>query len=137
MSKGTFKGDCELLWNTWNSRNHEVETTKNIKSFRSMYYSPSDDVQDTYVEIDNNLYFNINIYNALVAKAHIWFDIGHLIFDIFCSSFISKFHVSFKQLEEAIIWIWKHFSWEAFIQSGHHVTLKKQISGKWTQVVPL
>ena len=36
-----------------------------------MYYSPSDDVQDTYVEIDNNLHFNINIYNALVAKAHI------------------------------------------------------------------
>ena len=33
-------------------------------------------------------------YNALVAKAHIYFDIG----DNLRSSFISKFHVSVKDL---------------------------------------
>ena len=32
---------------------------------------PPDDVYDTYVEIDKDLQLNINIYNALVAKAHI------------------------------------------------------------------
>ena len=32
---------------------------------------PLDDAYDTYVEIDNDLQLNINIYNALVAKAHI------------------------------------------------------------------
>ena len=46
---------------------------------------PSDDVNDTCVEIDNDLQLNINIYNALVAQANIWFDIG----DILRSSFIS------------------------------------------------
>ena len=30
---------------------------------------PPDNVYDTYVEIDNDLQLNINIYNALVAKA--------------------------------------------------------------------
>ena len=30
-----------------------------------------DDMHNTYVEIDNDLQLNINIYNALVAKAHI------------------------------------------------------------------
>ena len=40
---------------------------------------------DTYVEINSDLKLNINIYNALVAKPHIWFDIG----DILRSSFIS------------------------------------------------
>ena len=51
-----------------------------------MYYSPlTDDVHDSYEEIDKDLLLNINIYNALVAKAHIWFDIG----DILRSSFIS------------------------------------------------
>ena len=29
-----------------------------------------DDVYDTYVEIDNDFQLNINIYNALAAKAH-------------------------------------------------------------------
>ena len=43
------------------------------------------DVNDTYVEIGNDLQLNINIYNALVAQANIWFDIG----DILRSSFIS------------------------------------------------
>ena len=32
---------------------------------------PSDDVYNTYIEIDNDLQLNIIIYNALVAKAHI------------------------------------------------------------------
>ena len=45
----------------------------------------SDQVYDTYVEIDNNLQLNINIFNELVAKAQIWFDIG----DILRSSFNS------------------------------------------------
>ena len=44
-----------------------------------------DEVYDTYVEIDNNLQLNINIFNELVAKAQIWFDIG----DILRSSFNS------------------------------------------------
>ena len=44
-----------------------------------------DDVYDTYVEIDNDLQLTMNIYNALIAKAHIWLDIG----DILRSSFIS------------------------------------------------
>ena len=30
-----------------------------------------DDVYDTYVEIEDGLQLNINIYNALVAKVHI------------------------------------------------------------------
>ena len=30
-----------------------------------------DEVYDTYVEIDNNLQLNINIFNELVAKAKI------------------------------------------------------------------
>ena len=30
-----------------------------------------------------------------------------------------------------------HSSWEAFIKFGNRVTLKKQISDKWTQVVAL
>ena len=47
--------------------------------------SPPDDIYDTYVEIDNDLLLNLNICNALVAKAHILFDIG----DILRSSFIS------------------------------------------------
>ena len=53
---------------------------------------PPDDVYDTYVEIYKDLQLSINIYNALVVKAYIWFDIG----DILHSSFISYFHVSLK-----------------------------------------
>ena len=58
-------------------------------------------------------------YNALAAKAYILFDIG----DILLSYFISYFHVSLKEL---LFEFEIHFSWEALIQCGHHVTLKKQ-----------
>ena len=40
-------------------------------------------------------------YNALVAKAHILFDIG----DILHSFFISQFHVSLKPFMHVVKWL--------------------------------
>ena len=59
--------------------------TKKLQILPTSVLLPPDDVYDAYVEIDNDLQLTMNIYNALIAKAHIWLDIG----DILRSSFIS------------------------------------------------
>ena len=58
---------------------------QNFQNPSDLCIIPPDDVYDTYVENDNDLLLNVNIYNALVAKAYIWTDIG----DVLRSSFIS------------------------------------------------
>ena len=85
--------NCSSRGITWNSRDHEVLNNK-TPNLSDLYIipHPPDDVYDTYVEIYKDLQLSINIYNALVVKAYIWFDIG----DILHSSFISYFHVSLK-----------------------------------------
>ena len=40
---------------------------------------PPDEIYDTYVEIDDNLQLNFSIYNALAAKANVWFILMTLI----------------------------------------------------------
>ena len=74
--------NCSSRGITWNSRDGEVQTTKNSKSFWPVYYPPL----KTYMILAQR---SITICNwhkyALVAKAHIWFDIG----DILRSFFIS------------------------------------------------
>ena len=60
-----FKGNYLKLTRSRSLNNKKFQILPNCKLF------PSDDVYDTYVEIDNDLQLNINIYNALVAKAHI------------------------------------------------------------------
>ena len=67
---------------------------KNFQILRTCILFPSDDKYRTYLEIDNDLQLNINIYNALVAAVHICFDIGAILRS-FC---ISEFHVSPKHL---------------------------------------
>ena len=69
-----------------------LETQEMTKSTQQKNPNPSDlcithpdEVYDIYVDIDNDLQLNINIFNELVAKAQIWFDIG----DILRSSFNS------------------------------------------------
>ena len=66
---------------------HEITMSKqqNFQNLSDLCIIPPDDVYDTYVENDNDLLLNVNIYNALVAKAYIWTDIG----DVLRSSFIS------------------------------------------------
>ena len=59
--------------------------TKKLQVLPTSVLLPPVDVYDTYVEIDNDLQLTMNIYNALIAKAHIGLDTG----DILRSSFIS------------------------------------------------
>ena len=63
---------------------HFIHTGELLRIMTCILSIP-DDIYDTYVEIDNDLLLNLNICNALVAKAHILFDIG----EILRSSFIS------------------------------------------------
>ena len=44
---------------------------QNFQNPSDLCIIPPDDVYDTYVENDNDLLLNVNIYNALVAKAYI------------------------------------------------------------------
>ena len=48
-----------------------IRIAKKIPNPSDLCIIPSDDVYNTYVEIDNDLQLNIIIYNALVAKAHL------------------------------------------------------------------
>ena len=107
--QGNCKGNCnqrheESIWSLysygWIVLQEELLETKEIANLNNKKFQilptcalfAPDDVCNTYVEIDKDLQLNINICNALVAKAHIWFDIG----DILCSSFISQFNVFLK-----------------------------------------
>ena len=67
---------------------------KKFRILRTCILFPSDNEYRTYLEINNDLQLNINIYNALVAAVHICFDIGAIL----RSSFISEVHVSPKHL---------------------------------------
>ena len=53
--------------------NSQITKSKQLKipNLSDLCVIPSDDVYDSNMEIDSNLHWNINIYNALVAKAHI------------------------------------------------------------------
>ena len=42
---------------------------------------PSDEIHDNYVEINGNLQWKVNIYNALAAKVHAWFILMTVILD--------------------------------------------------------
>ena len=45
---------------------------KKSKSFHQVYMRrDKDKIYDTYVEIDDDLQLNVNIYNALVAKTYV------------------------------------------------------------------
>ena len=44
---------------------------KKFQILRTSILFPPDEIYDTYLEIDDDLQFNFNIYFALVAKAHI------------------------------------------------------------------
>ena len=93
------EGSVRLLYS------YQWSCSLNNKKFQILptcVLSTLDDVYDTYIEIDNNLQRNINIYNALVVKAHIWFDIDDILHSLFlCSIFLLK--------TEAIIWVWDAF----------------------------
>ena len=66
---------------------HEIMKSKQQKNpnLSDLCIIPPDDVYDTYVKIDNNLQLNLNAYNAALAKAHIWFDIGDILRNYFIS----------------------------------------------------
>ena len=44
---------------------------KKFQILRTSTLFPPDEIYDTYLEIDDDLQLNVNIYFALVAKAHI------------------------------------------------------------------
>ena len=44
---------------------------KKFQILRASILFPPDEIYDTYLEIDGDLQLNVNIYSALVAKAHI------------------------------------------------------------------
>ena len=44
---------------------------KKFQILRTSILFPPDEIYDTYLEIDDDLQLNVNIYFALVAKAHI------------------------------------------------------------------
>ena len=73
---------------------------QNFQIFPTFVLFPPDNAYDTYIEIDNDFQLKINFNNALVAKAHIWFDTGDILWFLYslisCSLKELSYYLSLK-----------------------------------------
>ena len=60
------EGECLKLTRSRNLNNKQFQTLPT-----NVIISP-DEIYDTYVNIDDNMQLNVNIYNSLISKAKQW-----------------------------------------------------------------